>query len=163
MLFLSSSCTFPSHLSLAVLQGIHFSILLGLSLVPRFSRIDGATHVVVIGSAFRASGGRLSGPGVYLSFNIFSALLISAFEGGFVLTLNNISAIGMFGLSADGSLLRISLKCSSHLDLCSTSLFMVLPSLSFAGFEGFLLFPASCYILEFLHVSSVHCHFSLCC
>ena len=45
--------------------------------------------VVVIGSAFRASGGRLSGPGVYLSFNIFSALLISAFEGGFVLTLNN--------------------------------------------------------------------------
>ena len=156
MLFLSSSCTFPSHLSLAVLQGIHFSILLGLSLVPRFSRIDGATHVVVIGSAFRASGGRLSGPGVYLSFNIFSALLISAFEGGFVLTLNNISAIGMFGLSVDGSLLRISLKCSSHLDLCSTSL-------SFAGFEGFLLFPASCYILEFLHVSSVHCHFSLCC
>ena len=33
-------------------------------------------HVVVIGSAFRASGGMPSGPDV-----IFSALLISAFEG----------------------------------------------------------------------------------
>ena len=31
-------------------------------------------------------------------------------EGGFVLTLNNISAIGMSGLSALGSVLRISLK-----------------------------------------------------
>ena len=67
----------------------------------------------------------------------FSALLISTFEGGFVLTLSNISAIGMSGLSAGGSLLRVSLKCSSHLDLCSTSLFMVLPSLSFTGIEGF--------------------------
>ena len=33
-----------------------------------------------------------------------------------MLTLNKISAIGMSGLSAGGSLLRISLKCSSHLD-----------------------------------------------
>ena len=77
--------------------------------------------VVDIGSAFRASGGMLSGPGVFPSFNIFSALLISAFECGFMLTLNNISAIGMSGLSAGRSLLRISLKCSSHLDICSAS------------------------------------------
>ena len=53
-----------------------------------------------------------SGPGVFPCFSIFSALLISAFEGGFMLTLNNISAIGMSDLSAGGSLLRISLKCS---------------------------------------------------
>ena len=65
--------------------------------------------VVVIGSAFKASGGMLSGPGVFPSFNIFSALLISFFEGRFVLALNNISAIGMSGLFAGGSLLRISL------------------------------------------------------
>ena len=89
-----------------------------------------------------------SDPGVFPSFNIFSALLISAFEGGFVLTLNNISAIGMSGLSAGGSLLRISLKCSSHLYLWSASLFMVLPSLSFTGFEGFLLFPASVLVIS---------------
>ena len=120
--------------------------------------------VVVIGSAFRACGCMSSGPGVFPSFNIFSALIISAFEGGFVLTLNNISAICMSGLSALGSVLRISLKCSSHPDLCSTSLFKVLPSLSFTGFERFLLFPASVVVIsEFLHVSSVHCHFSLCC
>ena len=66
--------------------------------------------VVVIGSAFRASGGMPSGRGVFPSFNNFSALLISPFEGGFVLTLNNISAIGRSGISAGGSLLRISLK-----------------------------------------------------
>ena len=99
-------------------------------------------------ASFRASGGRPSGPGVFPSFNVFSALLISAFESGFVSTLNNISAIGMSGLSAGGSLLRISLKCSSHLDLCSTSLFMVLPSLSFTGFEGFLLFPANVLVIS---------------
>ena len=66
-------------------------------------------------SAFIALGGMASGPGVFPSFNIFSALLISAFGDGFVLTLNNISAIGMSGLSAGGSLLRISLNSSSHL------------------------------------------------
>ena len=88
-----------------------------------------------MGSAYRVSGGMPSRPGVVPSFNIFSALLISAFEGGFVLTLNNISAIGMSGLSAGGSLLRISLKRSSHLYLCFASLFKVLPSLSFPYFE----------------------------
>ena len=67
-------------------------------------------YVVVIGSAFRASGGMPSGRGVFPSFNNFNALLISPFEDGFVLTLNNISAIGRSGLSAGGSLLRISLK-----------------------------------------------------
>ena len=45
-----------------------------------------------------------SGPGVFPSFNIFSALLISAFEGGFVLTVDNISAIGMSDISAGGFL-----------------------------------------------------------
>ena len=89
-----------------------------------------------------------SGGGVFPSFNIFSALLISAFEGGFVLTLNNTSAIGMFGISADGSLLRISLKCSFHLDICTASLFKFLPSLYFTGFEGFLLFTASVLIIS---------------
>ena len=89
-----------------------------------------------------------SGPGVFPSFNIFSALRISAFEGGFVLTLNNISAIGMSGLSGVRSLLRISLKCSFHLDICSASLFKVLPSLSLTGFEGFLLFLASVLVIS---------------
>ena len=65
-----------------------------------------------------------------------------------MLTLNNTSAIGMSGLFAGGSLLRISLKCSFHLDICSTSLFKVLPSLSFIGFEGFLLFPASVLVIS---------------
>ena len=51
-------------------------------------------------------GGMPYGPGVFPSFNIFSVLLISAFEIGFVLTRNNISAIGMSGLSAGGSLLN---------------------------------------------------------
>ena len=99
-------------------------------------------------ASFRASGGMPSGPGVSPSFNIFNALLVSAIKGGFVLTLNNISAIGMSGLSAGGSLLRIYLKCSSHFDICSASLFMVLPSLSFTGFEGFLLFPASVRVIS---------------
>ena len=76
-----------------------------------------------------------SGPGIFPSFNIFSALLISGFEGGFVLTLK----IKKFAVSVGGSLLRVSLKCSSHLHLCSTSFFMVLPSLSYTGFERFLL------------------------
>ena len=49
-----------------------------------------------------------SGPGIFLSFNTFSALLISIFKGGFVLALNNIFAIGMSGLSAGGSRLRIT-------------------------------------------------------
>ena len=98
-------------------------------------------YVVNVWSAFRASGGIPSGPDIFPSFNIFSALLISAFKGGFVLTLNTIFAIGMSGLSAGGSLLRITLKCSSHLDLCPASLFMVLPSLSFTGFDRFFLFP----------------------
>ena len=55
-----------------------------------------------------------------------------------MLTLNNMS-----GLSADGSLLRISLKCSFHLDICSASLFKVHPSLYFTGFEGFHRVPTS--------------------
>ena len=54
----------------------------------------------------------------------------------------------MSGLSAGGSLLRISLKCSSHLDLCSASLLMVLPSSTFTGFEGFFLFPGSLLYLR---------------
>ena len=42
------------------------------------SGIDGCNiYIVVIGSAFRASGGMPSGPGVFPSFNILSALLIS--------------------------------------------------------------------------------------
>ena len=53
----------------------------------------------------------------------------------------------MSGLSAGGSLLRVYLKCYFHLDICSTSLFKVLPSLSFTGFEGFLLFPASVLVI----------------
>ena len=95
--------------------------------------------VVVIGSAFRASGGMPSGRGVFPSFNNFSAVLISPFAGGFVLTLNNISAIGRSGLSAGGSLLRISLKFFPI--LIFSSLPCVLPYLSFTGFERFLLFP----------------------
>ena len=54
--------------------------------------------------------------GVFPFFNIFNALLMPAFKGGFVLTFNSISAIGMYGLSTVGSLLRFSLKCSFHLD-----------------------------------------------
>ena len=105
-------------------------------------------YVVVMGSAVTASGGGMpSGSGVFTSFNIFSALLIPAFEGGFVLTLNDSSAIGMPGLSAGGSLLRISLECSPHLDLSSASLIVVLPSLSFTGFEGFLHISASVLVI----------------
>ena len=57
-------------------------------------------YCVFIGSAFRASGGMPSGAGVFPSFNIFSVLLFLAFEGRFVLTLNNISTVGISGLSA---------------------------------------------------------------
>ena len=67
-----------------------------------------------------------SGPGVFPFFNIFSVRLILAFEGG---------------LSTGGSLLMISLKCSSHLNRKSASLFTVLPYLSFTGFKGFRLSP----------------------
>ena len=75
-----------------------------------------------------------------------------------MLTFNNISAISLSGLSTDGSLLRITLKFSFHLDRYSTSLCTVIPSLFFIGFEEFVVY---CYIIQFLHVSSVCCQFSL--
>ena len=99
--------------------------------------------------------------GVFPSFNIFSALRFSVFESGFVLTLNNISAIGVSGLSAGGSPLRISFKCSSHLDLCSVygSSFLALLVLTdfFFSLLVFLLYR------RVLYVPSVRCHFNLCC
>ena len=54
----------------------------------------------------------------------------------------------MSDLSAGGSMWKISLKRSSHLDICSASLFNVLPSLCFTGFEGFLLFPAIVLVIS---------------
>ena len=92
-----------------------------------------------------------SGPGVFPFFNvIYSGLLISLFKGGFVVTFNSISAIGMFGRSTGGCGLRISLMCSSHLDPSSSSLFMVLPSLFMVLPSLFMVLPSLFMVLPSL-------------
>jgi len=74
-------------------------------------------------SSFGASGVIPSGHGALQSINILSAMVISTSVGGFMSIFIHISAAGIF-------ILMISLKCSSHVDLCFASLFMSLSSLS---------------------------------
>ena len=76
---------------------------------------------------------------VSFSSDIFGGLLISAFEGRFVLTFNNISAISLSGLFTGGYLFRITLKYFFHLDRYSTSLFKIRPSF-FTGFEELIVY-----------------------
>ena len=54
--------------------------------------------VVVLASVFRASGGIPSGPAAFPFFKSFSALFISDFVGGLVLTFSTESAGGISGV-----------------------------------------------------------------
>ena len=61
-------------------------------------------------------------------FDLLSDLLISAFESEFiVLTFNSISTVGVADVSTSDFLLKTLFKCSSYIDICSASLFTVLP------------------------------------
>ena len=56
---------------------------------------------------------------------------------------------GMSAGTDGGGRLSVSMKCSAHLFLWSPSLVMVLPSLSFTGRLGFLVFPESTLVISY--------------
>ena len=121
------------------LTNIHFSILLGFPLAPICSEIGDASYMLLLLGL--PSELLVVGRLVLVSFSsdIFGGLLISAFEGRFVLTFNNISAISLSGLFTGGYLFRITLKYFFHLDRYSTSLFKIRPSF-FTGFEELIVY-----------------------
>ncbi len=84
-------------------------------------------------SALRASAGILSGPGALLFLERMIAFLISALVGRLQSTDRGTSAGCMFALTAgDGWFSRCD-KCSTHLFICSSCVFNVLPRLSLTG------------------------------
>ena len=72
-------------------------------------------------SALSASGGIPSGPAALPDLSDFMALVISALLGGLVLMSNRWVGGGMSGGMEGAGLLRVSLKCSAHLALSSSS------------------------------------------
>ena len=84
-------------------------------------------------SALRASGGIPSGPAALPDLRDLMALVISVLLGGLVLMSRSSVAGGMSGGVGGAGLLSVSLKCSAHLALCSSSVAMAFPFLSFTG------------------------------
>ena len=78
-------------------------------------------------SAFRASGGMPSGPAALPDLRKLMAFTFSCYVGCLVLTSSSCVAAGMSGGAGGGCLIRISLKRSVHLALCSSSPVMVSP------------------------------------
>ena len=91
-------------------------------------------------SAFNASGGIPSGPAAFPDFRDLMALAISFLVGGLVLMSRSSVGGGMIGGTGGAGLLSVSLKCSAHLALCSSSLVMAFPFLSLTGRLGWLFF-----------------------
>ena len=103
-------------------------------------------------SALRASSGMPSCLAVLPDLRYLMAFMVSCFVGGLVLTSSSSVAGGMSGGAGGGGLFRISLKCSVHLTLCSSSPVMVSPLLSLTGVACFSR-QHSCDLIESLHIS----------
>ena len=99
-------------------------------------------------SAFRAFGGMPSGPAALPDLKDLMAFMISCFVGELVLTSSSCVARGMSGGAGGGGLFRISLKCSAHLTLCSSSPVMVSLFLSLTERVGLLVFPDSTLVIS---------------
>ena len=91
-------------------------------------------------STFRASGGMPSWPAAFPDFSDFMALAISALLGGLVLASRSSDGGGMSG---GAGLLSVSLKCSAHLGLCSSSPDRMFPFSSLTFFHFSILLPVS--------------------
>ena len=72
-------------------------------------------------SAFRASGGIPSGPAALPDLRDLIALVISVLLGGLILISRSWVGGGMSGGARGAGRLSVSLKCSAHLALCSSS------------------------------------------
>ena len=92
-------------------------------------------------SAFRAPGGIPSGPAALPDLRDLIALVISVLLGGLVLISRSWVGGGMSGWAGGAGWLSVSLKCSAHLALCSSSPGMVFPFLSLTGRLGLLFSP----------------------
>ena len=99
-------------------------------------------------SAFRASGGIPSGPAALPDLRDLIALAILVLLGGLVLISRSWVGGGMSGGARGAGRLSVSLKCSAHLALCSSSPGMVFPSLSLTGRLGLLFFPDSALVIS---------------
>ena len=75
-------------------------------------------------SAFRASGGMPSGPAALPDLRVLMAFIIYVLVGGLMLTSSTCAAGGMSGGVGGGGLLSVSLKCSAHLVVFITRVFM---------------------------------------
>ena len=100
-------------------------------------------------SAFRASGGMPSGPAALPDLRVLMAFIISVLVGGLMLTSSTCAAGGMSGGVGGGSLLSVSLKCSAHLALWSSSMVMMSPFLSLTGWVGLLFFPERVLVISY--------------
>ncbi|RUS71184.1 hypothetical protein EGW08_021054 [Elysia chlorotica] len=100
-------------------------------------------------SALRASGGIPSGPAALPDLRDLMALVISALLGAFVFMLRGSVCDGM-STGVDGAgLFSVSLKCSAHRRLWSSSPGMVFPSLSFMGRLLEFFFPESVLVISY--------------
>ena len=91
-------------------------------------------------SAFRASGGILSGPAALPDLRDLMALAISVLLGGLMLISRSWVGGGMSGGAGGAGRLSVSLKCSAHLALCSSSPGMVFFVCLFVCLVGFFFF-----------------------
>ena len=99
-------------------------------------------------SAFKASGCIPSGPAALPDFRDLMALLISLLVGGPVLISRSSVGGGISGRMDGVGLLSVSLKCSAHHALWSSSPDMVLPFLSLMGRFGLLFFPERVLVIS---------------
>ena len=101
-------------------------------------------------SAFRASGGIPSGPAALPDLRDLIALAISVLLGGLLLISRSWVGCGMSGGARGAGRLSVSLKCSAHLALCSSSPGMVFPSLSLTGRLGLgFFYPDSALVISY--------------
>ena len=92
-------------------------------------------------SAFRVSGGMPSGPAALPDFSDFMTLMISYLVGEPLLIARSSVGGGISNATHGANLLSVSLKCSAHFALWSSSLEMVLLFLFLTGQLGLLFFP----------------------
>ncbi|VDP83645.1 unnamed protein product [Schistosoma curassoni] len=87
-------------------------------------------------SAFSASAGMLSGPAALPLLICLMAILISSIVGGPTLIGRSVGAASMLGGFNGAVRFKSSLKCSTHLFHCPSTLVITSPSLLFNGRSG---------------------------
>ncbi|VDP28391.1 unnamed protein product [Schistosoma margrebowiei] len=96
-----------------------------------------------------ASAGMLSVPAALTLLICLMAMLISSIVGGSTSIRRLVGAASMLGGFSEAGRFNSSLKCSTHLFPCSSTLEINWPSLLFTGRSGLRRFPESFFVMSY--------------